>query len=281
MSRTIEQIQQSIITDFQAQPELAQANSTSTRALWRLFTFVQASAILLLEQIIDIFKSNTETSISQAIPNTANWLTAKVLEFQYSATNPQIIQLVNFAPIYPVIDASLRLISRCSVVSTTSNKVIIKVAKGTTPTALSSGELASLQDYVNTIGVAGVNYYCTSTASDKIYINADIFYNGQYSSVIQSSVISAINNYLANLPFNGQIKILDLEIAIRNVTGVSDVVIKNLKLRGDSTSFADGIFLIQNKTTISRIFQTISGYVTEETTTGQTFSDTLNFVSYV
>ena len=57
MSRTVEQIQQSIITDFQAQPELAQANSTSTRAIWRLFTFVQASAILLLEQIIDIFKS--------------------------------------------------------------------------------------------------------------------------------------------------------------------------------------------------------------------------------
>ena len=188
---------------------------------------------------------------------------------------------MNYAPIYPVTDATLRLISRCSVVSTISNKVIIKVAKGVTPTALSSGELASLQDYINTIGVAGINYYCLSTNSDKIYINADVFYNGQYSSVIQSSVTSAINNYLANLPFNGQIKILDLEIAIRNVTGVSDVVIKNLKLRSDSTSFANGMFLIQNRTTISRIFQTISGYVTEETTSGQTFADTINFISYV
>jgi hypothetical protein len=170
MSRTIEQIQQSIITDFQAQPELAQANSTSTRAIWRLFTFVQASAILLLEQIIDVFKSDTENTIAKSIPNTANWITSKVYQFQYSATNPQIVQLIDYAPIYPVTDPTLRLITRCSVVSTISNKVIIKVAKGTTPTALSSGELASLQDYINTIGVAGINYLCLSTSSDKIYI---------------------------------------------------------------------------------------------------------------
>ena len=63
MARTLSEIQNAIIADFQAQPELAGANSNSNRAIWRLFTYVQASSILLLEQLMDIFKSDIEYQI--------------------------------------------------------------------------------------------------------------------------------------------------------------------------------------------------------------------------
>jgi hypothetical protein len=281
MARSIEIIQAGLIADFQAQPELAAANSTSNRAVWRLFLFVQATAIMILEQIIDVFKSENETKISKAIPNTQSWITDKVFQFQYSSTNPQIVQLVDFAPVYPVIDKSLQLITRCSVISTVSNRVIIKAAKKEPPEKLTPTEVSSLQDYINTIGAIGISYTATSSDPDRLYINADIYYNGQYSSIISDSVKAAINNYLATLPFNGQIKASDLEIAIRAVNGVSDCLISNLKIRSDVTSFDDGTFLIQNKTTISRIFQTIAGYVVSEDESGQTLDDSLNFISYV
>jgi hypothetical protein len=280
MARTIEQIQASIIADIQATPELS-GLSGSNRAIWRLFSYVVAVAILLLEQIIDVFKSETETKIASAIPNTSNWLTSKVFQFQYSATNPQIVQLENLIASYPVVDSSLQIISRCSVVTTLSNKVLIKVAKQEPPIALTSGELSALQGYVNTIGVAGVTYNCISQDADRVYINADIFYEGQYSATIQGTVINAINTFLASLPFNGQLKISDLELAIRNTTGVNDILINDIKVRGNSVTFANGTYLIQNKTTISRLFPTISGYVVEEDTTGQTFADSLNFISNV
>jgi hypothetical protein len=279
MARSIEQIQSAIIADIQATPELAEANSTSRRAIWRLFAYVQASAILLLEQIIDVFTLENDNKISKAIPATASWLNAKVLEFQYSATNPQIVELVNFAPVYPVIDASLRLISRCSVVTTISNQVIIKVAKNEPPVALTTTELNSLQSYVNNIGIIGVNYNCQSSNADKIYIDAEIYYDGQYSTVIQGTVINAINVFLSTLSFNGTLKISDIEIVIRNVVGVNDVLIKNLKTRSDATAFVDGTFLIQNNTVISRIFPTVSGYIVQETTAGQTFADKLTFIA--
>jgi len=176
MARTIEQIQAGIIADIQATPELAEANSTSKRAIWRLFAYVQASAILLLEQIIDTFTTANELKISQGIPATASWINSKVLEFQYSATNPQIVQLVNFTPVYPVIDKSLRIITRCSVVTTLSSQVIVKVAKNDPPVALTSTELSSLQSYINQIGVIGVNYNCQSLTSDKLYIDAEVYF---------------------------------------------------------------------------------------------------------
>ena len=280
MARTIEQIQASIITNIQATPELS-GLSVSNRAIWRLFSYVVAVAILLLEQIMDVFKAENETKISSATPNTSNWLTSKVFQFQYSATNPQIVQLNNLVASYPVIDASLQIISRCSVVTTLSNKVLIKVAKQEPPVALSSGELSALQGYINTIGVAGVTYNCISQDADRVYVNADIFYEGQYSATIQGTVVNAINTFLASLPFNGQLKISDLELAIRNTTGVNDVLIKDVKVRGESITFSNGTFLIQNKTTISRLFPTISGYIIEEDTTGYTFADSLNFISNV
>lgn len=281
MARTQQQIQAALVADFQAQPELAAANSTSNRAIWRLFLFVVSGGLLLLEQIIDIFRAETETKIAAAIPNTKAWLTAKVLEFQYDDTNPQILYLDNYAPKYPTVAPQLRIVTRCSVVSTIANRVVVKVAKNNPPEALDSTQISSLQDYVNTIGTAGISYTVTSGAADKIYIDADIYYNGQYSSVIQASVIAAINNYLVSLPFNGILKISDIEIAIRNVEGVSDCLINNLKLRDDATAFDDGTFLVQNKTVISRLFPTIAGYVVGEDTSGQTLSDSLNFVSYV
>lgn len=280
MARTIEQIQASIITNIQSTPELS-GLSGSNRAIWRLFSYVVAVAILLLEQIMDVFKAENETKISSATPNTSNWLTSKVFQFQYSATNPQIVQLNNLVASYPVIDASLQIISRCSVVTTLSNKVLIKVAKQEPPVALSSGELSALQGYINTIGVAGVTYNCISQDADRVYVNADIFYEGQYSATIQGTVVNAINTFLASLPFNGQLKISDLELAIRNTTGVNDVLIKDVKVRGESITFSNGTFLIQNKTTISRLFPTISGYIIEEDTTGYTFADSLNFISNV
>jgi hypothetical protein len=50
-------------------------------------------------------------------------------------------------------------------------------------------------------------------------------------------------------------------------------------MRSDAIAFANGTFLVQNNTVISRIFPTVSGYVVGETTTGQTLTDKLIFIA--
>ena len=278
MARSINEIQASIIANVQAQPELAAANSTSKRAIWRLWTYVVAVAINFLEQLMDIFQTEVEATVALSAPQTAQWVQDRVLKFQYSATDPQIVQLINLVPEYPVVDPELRIVTRCSVKSTISNQVSIKVAKDEPPTPLVSGELSALQSYVDTIGVAGVEYLVTSTASDKIFIDADIYYNGQYSAVIQTNVINTITDFLAAIPFDGVVKLLDLEIAIRNTLGVNDVVFNNIRARKDSTGLALATYLVENNELIARQWPTISGYIVGETTAGSTLTDTLTFI---
>jgi hypothetical protein len=227
---------------------------------------------------MDIFQTEVEATVALSAPQTAQWVQDRVLKFQYSATDPQIVQLINLVPEYPVVDPELRIVTRCSVKSTISNQVSIKVAKDEPPTPLVVGELSALQSYVDIIGVAGVEYLVTSTASDKIFIDADVYYNGQYSAVIQTNVINTITNFLAAIPFDGVVKLLDLEIAIRNTLGVNDVVFNNIRARKDSTALASATYLVENNELIARQWPTISGYIVGETTAGNTLANTLTFI---
>lgn len=279
MARSVNEIQQAIITDFQATPELAAASSTSKRAIWRLWTYVVAVAINLFEQLLDLFQVQLERTVDLTAPQTAQWLQAKVLEFQYDATNPQVLQLVDLIPKYQAVNEDLRIVTRCSVKSTVSNIVSVKVAKGNPPQAMTVQEVAALQSYVDILGVAGIIYNVEGNEADKLYVEADIYYNGMYASVIYDYVSTAISNYLANIPFDGNLFISDLESAILSATGVNDCVLKNVRARRHADPFSSSVFLVQNNATIGRLWATNAGYIVPETEAGETLLQKLNFIA--
>jgi hypothetical protein len=204
MARTVAQIQSLMNADIQANPILNPGTpntpgltSTSKRAIWNLWTFIFATAINLLESLIDIFKAQVEATAAAAAPASAAWLQNQVMLFQYDPVTPQIIQLVNFAPAYPVIDATKQIISRASVTTTVAGQTLIKVATGSpAPGALNTSQLSALQAYVNAIG-ATLSYVVSSVAADQLYVAAEVYYAGQYAAIIQSTVINAITNLLA------------------------------------------------------------------------------------
>lgn len=290
MARTIAQIQAAIITDIQADPILTPVDltqpglrSTSKRAIWRLLTNIFATATSLLENIIDIFKSDVETTASQAAAASPGWLAAKAFEFQYDATVPQVIQLVNTVPVYPVVDASKRITTRVSVSTDLSNNSLIKLAKQEPPVGFAVDELAAAQSYFNTIGGGGITYLCSSANADQLYIDATIYFDGQYRSVILANVTAAVTTFLQQLSsqanFGGKVYMSALEDAIRNAAGVIDVVTNNVKARADATAFVDGTFLIMDTGIIARYWPTIAGYIIPETTAGQTLAESLTLVA--
>lgn len=279
MARQISQIEQQTLDAISADPILSPIlTSTSKRAIYRVLAYIVSASIGALEQLMDVFSAAIETTVSKAAPSTGSWLQDQIFKFQYSADSPQIVQLISFAPSYPVVDESLRIITRCSVTTDLANSVLIKVAKSDPPEALVANELTALQSYVNVVGAAGISYTVRSLASDKLYIQAQIFYNGQYSDVISANVIQAINTFLSQLPFNGQMRVSDLEQAIRGVAGVTDVLLQNVQARADDVTFGSGTYLVLNNQVISRLWPTVAGYMVGETTSGQTLTDTLQFV---
>lgn len=229
MARTINEIQQEIIAYKNAQPELAAFNSTSHRAIWLLWTYVVAVAIAVHEQLLDLYQATLEKLLATLPAANKLWVQKKMFEFQYSATDPQVVQLIDAVPTYPTINPNLQIITGCSVNSTIPNEVEVKVVKGDPFQALTTPERNAAQDYINTIGVAGVNYSVISLNPDVLFVTADVYYKGQYASTIQDIVQTAVENYLKSLSttdLQGLLKISDLENSIRNATGVTDVFLR-------------------------------------------------------
>jgi hypothetical protein len=282
MARSVSLIQQQILDNIAADSTLGGVlTSTSKRAIYRLLAYVVAVAIALHEQLIDVFTASIEATAAAAAPATAAWLQKQVFQFQYSATTPQTVQLntATLAPAYPTTDTTLQIVTQCSVKTDITGVVRVKVAKASPPVALTSGELSALQTYINTIGVAGVSYLAVSQNSDKLYVQADIYYDGQYSAIIQANVIAAITAFLQALPFDGTLLLSNLTAAIKAVTGVKDVVLQNVVARDDGTALGSGTYLVLGADVQARLWNTVSGYIVGETTTGSTLADTLNFIA--
>lgn len=257
---------------------LAGLTSPSQTADYTLWKDVIAYNMNIEEQLWDTLRDEVNASILLAAPGTEAWVQAQVLKFQYSSLVPQILQLINFAPSYLIIDEDLQIVSRCSV-NTDLNKIVqIKAAKSDPPVPLSAAEYSSLYGYLQNIMFAGIDFSLISLDSDKLYMVADVYYDGQYAATIQDDVKTAIEAYLKAIPFNGVMLLSDLQQAVKNVPGVKDIEIATVKCRQDTVVLASATVVYDLATGINiQEWNTVAGYIVGETTVSSTLSDTITY----
>ena len=274
MARKIATIKESIRVEKNTYPSLSPIlfaeEGGSTVGILNNIADIVAINVNVFEQLQDAYKEELELIAASAVPGTSAWIKEKVLEFQYDALNPQYIQLIDLVPTYTEVDEDLRIISRVAVIESGNGVILIKVATGDDPTTLSTPQLTALVNYLDVVIPAGPTVVASTQLADKIWIDAEIYYEGQYVASIQSDVELAINTYLENIDFNGVVLVSKIQDAIQGVTGVKDVVINEVRARRDSTLFASA-------TTVPRQWTTIAGYIIEETTASQTFADTIEY----
>lgn len=227
--------------------------------------------INVFEQLMDAYKTEIEEIAASAIPGTSEWVKEKVDEFQYSAETPQFIQLINLIPTYTVVDSDLQIITRSSVIENGNGRITVKVAKSEPPVALSTNEVTALEEYLDIIVPAGPVITVQTFNADRLYVDATVYYNGQFVESIQSDVEAAINSYLATLDFNGVVLVSKIQDAIQAVTGVNDVVVNEVKARREAIAFGSA-------TIVTRQWTTVAGYIVEEDTSGQTFADSITYL---
>jgi hypothetical protein len=277
MARTVAQIKQSMLDAKNADPTLSALTSTSQTAKWNLYYFIVASCIAIFEQLQDLFKTDLEAIASTAAPSTPQWTRNKVLKFQ----NGDIAELntTTFTVEYPTINTANQILTRCAVITAPNRTVLIKVAKSNPPAPLSLIEKASLQRYIETFNPAGIAFTIINENSDKMEVAATIYYNGQYSAVISTNVVAALNNYMANLPFNGVISTQAVVDAMQAAEGVISVSLARILVRKDTVAYGAGVTLYNLSTGVDSVqYQTIAGYVVQETTATHTFADTLSYI---
>jgi hypothetical protein len=277
MARSISQIKQSMLDAKNADSTLSALTSTSQTAKWNLYYFIVASCIAIFEQLQDLFKTDLEAIASTAAPSTPQWTRNKVLKYQKG----DVAQLntTTFTVEYPTINTANQILTRCAVITAPNRTVLIKVAKSDPPVPVSVGELAELQSYIETFNPAGIAFTLINENSDKMEVAATIYYNGQYSAVISTNVVAALNNYMATLPFNGIISTQAVVDAIQAVEGVNSVSLTRILVRKHTVAYGAGVTLYNLSTGVDSVqYQTIAGYVVQETTATHTFADTLSYI---
>lgn len=286
MARTVQECNTFIVTNLVSQFSTVgitiNPTTWSKRNLLRLICYTFAISQSLFEQLYDVYIAKITSIQTKAAAGSKQWLQDRAFRFQYSSTSPQIVQfLTNGEVDYPVINPALRIVTAASIQNSVSNIVNIKVAKNSPLVALSSPELTAIQGYFNTIGVAGIVYNVLSTASDKLYLKGNIYYDSTYSPVIQANVIAAINSYLENLSrerFGGDILLSDLKAFIRAIEGVNDVALERVACRTNGQTLFGGTDMVLGFDELNRKYTMDSGYIIEETTASNTFADTLTFI---
>lgn len=286
MARTVAQcntlLVNSLVTNFAAVGITIDPTQWSTRNLMRLICYTIAIGQATLEQLWDVAIASMTAIQLKAIAGSFAWLQDRVFRFQYSPTTPQLLVVTNGIAEYANVDETLRIIEACSISSTIANTVNIKVATGSPLAALSAPQLSSLTSYVYNIGIAGITYNVSSNDPDRLYLEGNIYYNGSYSAIILNNVVNGLTDYLANLSatrFGGDILLSDIEVYVKSIEGVNDVVFERVAGRYSTQSIFGGIDLVLFGDLINRKYVTNAGYMILEDTTSYTIADKITFIA--
>lgn len=282
MARTLEVIKAELKAKIRTYPQLDDykfpEEGGSQVSVFNLIIFTVAASMFTLEVMIDLLKEDIQTIADSAPAGNAKWLQRQILNFQYG----DIITLVNSVPTYDPVDASARIVTRCSVKELGSGIVAIKVAKGVIPSLgpLSAPELSALIDYyygtstTEGVGFAGVRANFVNLEPDRMRVEATVYFLGQYIEAdVKAAVITAIENFFAtfqDVAFDGTVYMIKLVDAIQAVPGVSRIELTDVKARRETVVLGSASTVdIQGK------YTTVAGYLIPEDTASNTLTDTI------
>lgn len=286
MARSIPVIYQQLLAAKNAQANLSALNSNSQVSTWNLWLWIVAVGQNVFEQLCDLFTTNIEAQIINAPVFSPGWIQWMIFQFQYSVSLPQYraLNLTTFSIAYPAVNASLLAISQASIQVITNRSLYILVASGSPPTQTSSAILAALQSDMNEWMIPGTEFILASFNADQIYIQAQVYYDANYSGVIQANMDTAIAAYLAGINFAGVFSVGELYDTMMGVTGVTNVVLNNVYWRKatDPVPSANPPTnenpLVVANTWENSTYQMFAGYAVVEQTAGFTPDDQITYI---
>jgi hypothetical protein len=267
MARTTAYWKQQILNQLEA-PEVG-CNSPSQVSKYNTIAYIVAASIAVFDQLLDLFRVEIDGKIDSINPATTPWYGRKALEFQNG--DIVLLQLDSTASnylsyYYAIIDTSKRIITRVGISVTADKDVLVRVAKGTdTLTPLDSTELSNLQAYFDEISPADAVIRAVSINPDLVAITGTFYYNGQYTTTMLDDIKEGVKNYLATLSnatnFTGVFKVIDLEIYLRQITGMHDLKLSDVECRQDAVSFGAGVPMVSAYTLVQTAYNSKAGYM--------------------
>ena len=230
MARTIEEIKEEILRAKEQEASLDALNSTSKTAIWRLWMYITAFAIWILEKLFDTHKSEVTEMLRQLKSHTARWYRNKALAFQYG------FDLLTDSDVFNNAGASDEDIEKSKIIKYSAvteaveeSRLIVKIAteQGGNLQPITPGQRESFEAYLSEIKDAGVRITVINYLPDVLKLQMKIYRDplvldesGTSIRMGNKPVEEAIKNHLKNLPFNGELVLAHLVDELQKVEGV-------------------------------------------------------------
>lgn len=227
--RTLQEIQSEILQAKEAEPLLSELNSNSKTAIWRLWIYITSFAIWSLEKIFDQHKKEVDFRLSELKPHTARWYKNKALAFQYGFDLQKDSDIFNNTGKTEDEINTSKIVKYSAVVEKDTGQLIVKIATENAGKLqpISPTQLQAFQAYMAEIKDAGVRVTITNYLPDRLILDLEIYYdplildeNGTHRLSAEKPVEQAIEQYMKELPFNGEMILAHLIDKLQAVEGV-------------------------------------------------------------
>lgn len=218
---------------------LADVNSASRVAIWRLVFFIVAAAQWFHESLWDIFKTEVTEKADEAISGNIDWYLRKIYEFQYGGDYTYVLVDGKFQWTEVVEDD--RVVKYAAIVEL-DGELLIKIAgqDNEKPVKLASEIVNAFTAYVDKFRIAGTICNVISNDADLLTYNIEVYFDALRGfNTVKTNVENAISTYLATRDFNGRFVIQRFVDAIQAVTGVEDVAVISLQAKYGDLDYTD------------------------------------------
>lgn len=231
MARSVDTIYADLIAKKESDSNLDALNSTSKTAIWRLWLYIVAYATNVLESLFDKHYTEVTSIITELKPHTMRWYRQKALAFQYG------FDLISDTDIFDNGTATEEQITASKIIkyaaiteATTESRLVLKIATEDNAGKLApitSGQESAFIPYIEEIKDAGVAITVINYLPDILKLNLRIYYDPLVLTSTGVSILTgkkpvedALNEFMKELPFNGELVLNSLIDKLQKTEGV-------------------------------------------------------------
>jgi len=228
---TINDIQNQILSEADAQSALQELNSTSNVAIYRLWAYCVAVVIWLQYEFFKAFQVDMDALIREQKRYSLLWFREKALQYRHGEDLPA------FSDEYAneVDENTVLPVNRAAVIELELNfrkHLFIKVATedGDLLAPVTEPVKLGLEQYFGRIKPAGTKIVIFSDEADNLKLAIRFYYNplvldsngSRIDGLGDTPVQDAIRGFLKDLPFNGEFRKTALVDVLQKIPGCAD-----------------------------------------------------------
>lgn len=251
MARTIADIKDSITADFMRNTDVARAYGFEAGAAFSshfskvsvesLLFYIVACSTWVLENLFDRHKKDVEGRIEAIMPHRPKWYRDKVLGFM---KDKPLVADTDYYDTEGMSDGDIEAARVVKYAAATENSdasiLTIKVAgeAGGVRQPLDGDTEIQLLAYIGEIKDAGVRINLVNQSADVFHCEVDVYYDAMLlPEIVETQCRKTIQDYIENLPFNGEYTNMALVDELQKIEGVRIVEMSGAttEVSGEST----------------------------------------------